>query len=124
VEEDRSNVQEVPMTNDQPPSDDAPARPGRVLRGYRLAVHSIEDIGIAVGGNTIEALGVIGLPDRPTKALRTAHASSLSAVCDWSDRVGTKAGEGIGQGARLARRGAGEGAKAWVRGMRFFITLK
>jgi hypothetical protein len=103
---------------------DGPDRPGRVLRGYRLAVHSIEDIGIAVGGNSIEALGVIGLPDRPTQTLRRAHASSLSAVCNWSDRVGTKAGEGIGAGARAARSGAKQGAKAWVRGMRFFITLK
>jgi hypothetical protein len=104
--------------------DEASDRPGRVLRGYRLAVHSIEDIGIAVGGNTIEALGVIGLPDRPTQALRRAHASSLTAVCDWSDRVGTKAGEGAGAGVRAARSGVRTGAKAWVRGMRFFVTLR
>jgi hypothetical protein len=84
----------------------------------------VEKTSVGVGGTAISSLRLIGLPKRATTTLRGGQAKALRGVTQWSDDVGTKAAHGIGASKRLAKDGAKQGAKAWARGMKFFITLR
>ena len=108
----------------KPSSDQEIPTPGLVLRSYRFSLKSVEKTSVFVGGNAIGALGIIGLPKGATSKLRSGQAASLRGVTQWSDDVGTKVAHGIGKGKVLAKQGAKDGARAWARGMKFFITLR
>ena len=107
-----------------PVPDGETPKPGILLKSYRFSLKSVEKTSVFVGGNAIGALRVIGLPKGATTKLRHGQAASLRGVTQWSDDVGTKVAHGIGKGKVLAKQGAKDGARAWARGMKFFITLR
>ena len=109
---------------DQEPQAEEYPKPGIVLRSYRFSLKSVEKTSVFVGGNAIGALRIIGLPKGATTKLRNGQKASLRGVTQWSDDVGTKMAHGIGKGKVLAKQGAKDGARAWARGMKFFITLR
>ncbi len=98
-------------------------RAGVLLSSYRLSLKGIEKTGTTVGGTAIGSLRLIGLPRRVTAPMQRGQAGSLRRVTQWSDDVGTGAAHGIGKAKTLAKQGTRKGAKTWVRGMKFFITL-
>jgi hypothetical protein len=95
-----------------------------VLRTYRSSLSMIQKTSTGVGGQAIGALGTLGLPDDTTAKLKDGQAKAVRGVTDWSDSVGTKMAVGITKGREYAVIGAKQGARAWVRGMKFFITLR
>lgn len=99
-------------------------KPGVLLRSYRFSLKSIEGTGVTVGSNALAGLRLAGIPKTFTKKLQNGQAKALGGVTGWSDDVGTKVAHGIGTGKVLAKEGAKKSAKAWTRGMKFFITLK
>ena len=99
-------------------------KPGVLLRSYRFSLRSIEGTGVTVGSNALAGLRLAGLPKTFTKKLQNGQSKALGGVTGWSDDVGTKVAHGIGTGKVLAKEGAKKSAKAWTRGMKFFITLK
>jgi hypothetical protein len=105
------------------PAEETP-KPGVILRSYRFSLKSIEWTGTTVGGGAIGSLRLIGLPKGATQKLQNGQKGALRGVTQWSDDVGTKVAHGIGKGKTLAKQGTKEGAKAWARGMKFFITLR
>ena len=102
----------------------APRKAGVVLRTYRSSLSMIEKTSTGVGGQAIGALGTLGLPDATTDKLKNGQAKAVRGVTDWSDDVGTKMATGISKGREYAVIGAKQGARAWVRGMKFLITLR
>jgi hypothetical protein len=97
---------------------------GVVLRGYRLSLRSVEEVSVFVGGNALGGLRLVGLPKRATEKMQRGQRRTLHGVTHYSDVAGTKVAHGVGAGKRLAVQGSKKGAKAWVRGMKFFMTLQ
>jgi hypothetical protein len=99
-------------------------KPGVVLRGYRLSLRSVEGVSVFVGGNALGGLRLIGIPKGATEKMQRGQRRTLHGVTHYSDVAGTKVAHGVGAGKRLAVQGTKTGAKAWVRGMKFFMTLQ
>jgi hypothetical protein len=104
----------------------APEEPkaGLVLRGYRLSLRSVEGVSVVVGGNALGGLRLLGIPKGATQKMQRGQRRALHGVTHYSDVAGTKVAHGVGAGKRLAVQGSKKGAKAWVRGMKFFMTLQ
>lgn len=99
-------------------------KPGVVLRGYRLSLRAVEGTSVFVGGNALGGLRLVGLPKGATEKMQRGQKRTMHGVTHYSDVAGTKVAHGVGAGKRLAVQGSKKGAKAWARGMKFFITLQ